>query len=383
MILIKYMALNFDEQIVELINKSNNILITFPKDYTVDSIASALVMSIFLEKLNKKHDIVCATNDFESNVKFLKGIEKIKTTFESLNKFIVKLDLSNSNVREFSYDIKDGFLNIYITPEKGSFSTRDVKTQSSDFKYDLIIVLDSRDLASLGRVFEEQSEFFYKVPIINIDNSAQNENFGQVNLVDLTSCSVSEMLYKLLKNIDEEIFDKVICTSILSGIISKTKSFKSEVVTPQCLSIAGELVSKGANKDEIIKNLYQRKTVSILKVWGKLLSSLEHDESKKIFYSSIAKEDINGLRINASDIISIIDDLLVTIPEAEIVLLSYYIGDDTVRHILWANKNYDADTLSKPFSPSGTSDLVSINLKGDDLKEQQGRIIKEIQSRIG
>ncbi|MDP2766655.1 MAG: hypothetical protein Q8O41_04270, partial [Candidatus Methanoperedens sp.] len=64
------------------------------------------------------------------------------------------------------------------------FTEDDISSRSSGFKYDLIIALDTADLESLGQIYDNDTEFFYKTPIINIDHHSENEEFGQINFIE-------------------------------------------------------------------------------------------------------------------------------------------------------------------------------------------------------
>ena len=63
-----------------------------------------------------------------------------------------------------------------------------------------MVVLGSPDKESLGKVYEENPDIFYEVPVVNIDNHAENDNFGQLNIVDITSSSTSEIVADMLQN---------------------------------------------------------------------------------------------------------------------------------------------------------------------------------------
>lgn len=372
------MPLSSWEQMTRLVEDSSTILLTLPQDYSVDSLSSVLAFSLYLQKINKKHDIVCGDIAFPEHLTFLSGINKIRTDLQTSNRFLIKLNVSDVKVKEFSYDVKDNYLNIFITPEEGSFKNNDIITEPLECKYDVIITFDARDLNSLGKVFTDHSQFFYSVPIVNIDHTAENEYYGQVNLIDIASSSVSEMLYNYIVEQNPKFLDQEMSTLLLTGIISKTRSFKHDVVTPKCLQIAADLLTHGAQKEVIIKNLYQRKSLDVLKTWGKLLSRLKHDESKKVFSSLLYKDDLSNIRIKTSDIIDVIHELLVSIPQAEIIVLSYWKSDNSARHIVWANRFNDALLLTKSLSSRGTKDLAYVDMDADDIEKSQKIVLDTI-----
>ena len=65
------MALTEIEQTREVIKKSNHILITFPKNFSIDAVASSLALYLILKKQNKLVDIVCSDFSFPKNLNFV------------------------------------------------------------------------------------------------------------------------------------------------------------------------------------------------------------------------------------------------------------------------------------------------------------------------
>ena len=123
------------------------------------------------------------------------------------------------------YIIENNKLNFIISPQDGFFTDEDISSSVSGFKYDLIITIDGQDLESLGRIYDNNIEFFYKTPIINIDQSPENEEFGQLNILDLKAVSVTEILFILMNDYNKKLIDEDIATCLLTGIIFRTKSF--------------------------------------------------------------------------------------------------------------------------------------------------------------
>ncbi|MFH1610442.1 MAG: DHH family phosphoesterase, partial [Patescibacteria group bacterium] len=295
------MSQDLSEQAKRLIDKSSNILIVFKKNYTIDSVASSLALFNILKKQDKEVSIACDRFELENNFSFLKNIDLVKDKLINLRRFIINLHLKNAGVEEFSYDVNDNELKIYITPKNGFFEEKDITTGSSDFIFDLIIVMDSSDLESLGDIYEDNRELFYKVPIINIDHSTTNENFGQINLIDLKSVATSQVIYSFLKNKFDDI-DSDIATLILAGIMTKTRAFKTSNVTPDVLAVTSELISLGADRGMVVKNLYQSKNLSTLKLWGRVLARLQQDASIKLVWSLISHEDFVKSGANIKDV---------------------------------------------------------------------------------
>lgn len=318
------MILPIDQQLVSLVQRHNNILVCLPSKPSTDAISSGLALFMVLKKMNKNVKVVASQFALPATHRFLPKSDEIEHELTALRKFVISVDTTKTKVTDVQYTLQDNKLNIYVTPQNGYFETRDVSTSASDYEFDLIIVLDSRDLEALGKVYEDNAEFFYHTPIVNIDHHPGNEHFGQVNLVNVKATSISEIVFELLEQFDSgQLLDEVVATHLLTGIISKTKSFQTHSVTPRSLAIASHLISSGARREEIVKNLYQTKSLQTLKLWGRVLSQLQADPDHKIVWASITEQDFLATQTGPFDLEQVVDELIVNTPDVENVYLLY------------------------------------------------------------
>lgn len=295
--------LNLEEQIINQIKKAKNILIVFGSDWNGDSIASSLALYFFIKKIGQEVSLAAYDHKIEnqpelnSQWKFLPGYNEIKNSLDNLRKFIVSVNIKNATISQIKYNLDADKLNFIIAPEKGWFKPEDVSSYSGGFSYDLIFVLDTPDLESLAQIYDNNVEFFYKTPIINIDHQADNEEYGQINYLDLNVASTAELIYNLIEKFNMNLFDEDIATCLLTGIISKTKNYKNPNLTPRTLLTSSKLISAGARREEIVENLYRSRSLSSLKVWGQILTSLKSDKSNEITWSrlNLSEEPSGGL----------------------------------------------------------------------------------------
>lgn len=374
-----------EQQIFRLLKQSSSVLIALPEKPDTDAIAAGLAMLAVLEKLGKRSKAVSSGFQLPSNHSFLPKSNEIFDDLSTLKKFIISLDLSHASVEELSYNIDDDKLDIYITPKDGFFEEKDVSTSAGDYAFDLIVTIDCQDLEKLGRVYEMNADFFYHTPVINIDNSPANDHFGQVDLINVTATSTSEIVFEMIKDWEGDIMDEYIATNLLTGMISKTKSFRSGSVTPRSLSIASHLIAQGARRDEIVKHLYQSKKVSQLKLWGRVLSKLESDEEYKIVWSKLSAEDIAASDFSYDLLGDVIDELIINTPDAKNVFILFEeqdtdgTKDPTVRGVISTAPYINAAQLFEDIQPQGSNHFVKISVRGQRIDQVQERILKKLR----
>ncbi|MFA4873206.1 MAG: hypothetical protein WC659_04705 [Patescibacteria group bacterium] len=378
------MALSTQQQILEIIERSKSILLTFRKNWSVDALTSALAVSQVLTRMEKSNTIAASGFEAPAHLAFLPGIDRVRPSLEAMRKFIITLALRNAEVEEFTYDIVDGKLVISIIPRKGFFAPHDVTTGSSDWRYDLVMVFDTPDLESLGGLYTESPEFFYRTPTVNIDHTTHNEHYGKINLIDVTAAATAEVVANLFTSWDMKLVDDAVATNLLTGITAETESFRLPTVTPQTLSLASQLVSMGAKREEIVSNLYRTKTVASLKLWGRALARLKQDTLAQCVWSVLPATDFERAGGTVDDLVGVMDELMVSIPKTRIALLIAETAANALVHVFARTHDRHLDlhqTLSR-FQPAGDRAAVSFVIKDKPAVAVEREVVDEVRGKL-
>ena len=303
--------LSLEQQIFNQIEKSSNILIIFSNRQGEDALSSALALFLFLKKSNLKVDIVGEKTKKTNSFSFLPEYSAISNNLFNLRRFIVSVDISQAKVSQIKYSVDNNKLNFIISPLDGWFKPEDVSSRADQFKYDLIITVGISELESLGEIYDKNIEFFYKTTIINIDNQANNESFGQINFIDLNAASRAEIIFYLLKNKGEELIDEDSSLSF-KRYYSKKKISKANLISDFLAS--SELISLKARREEIIANLYRSRDIKTLKLWGRVLNNLQSENEEKLLITKLKIEDFTETEAETENLDAIIDELIINVP---------------------------------------------------------------------
>jgi len=374
------MALNITQQIYEQVKHSKNPLITFKKSFNADILSASLALALWLKKLDKKAEIVCDQFNIPENLHFLPQISIIKSNIDNLRKLIISLDIAENPVDKFSYKIENNKLHIFVSPKKGELTKEHVFCKNSDYKHDLIFTINTPDLESLSQIYENNPDFFFNIPIINICHLPENEHYGQLNLVPIKSTSTCEVLYDLFNEIDSSLIDENIATCLLTGMIEKTKSFKDSKVTPKSLNIASQLMAAGAQREKIIKNLYQTKKVSTLKLWGIILHRLQTDEKNKIAWSYVTWENFKQTRTASKDLIDVMEELIASVPTIELTAIFFQTNKENIHCLIKTEKNINLMQNFSEFQPQGNPELIRITLNTDELSPAKDQVLEYLKN---
>jgi phosphoesterase RecJ-like protein len=381
------MALSLPEQLKTLIENKKHILVTFRKNASGDAIGSAIALALMIERMGRTVDIVSADFVLPKAYAFLPLASRIGNNFSHLQKFIITLDVRESGVEELSYDLKDEKLRIFITPKHGILTRDQVRTAQTDFKYDLIVTLDTEDLSSLGSLYDNNTDLFYKTPIVNIDHNSANEHYGHVNIIDMTATSTAEVLFDTMKQMNEELIDTHMATALLAGMIAKTHSFKTDNVTPRTLATASTLVTLGANREEIVHHLYRTRSIATLKLWGFALSHMQVDHSTGLVWSTITRDDFVRSGATEDDLSDIVSELISSAPEAKVIILLHEHETDhaksgLIHGLIHTTKGYQARDLASAYDAKGNNAQASFTITGKTLTEAEMLVTEHVRTLL-
>lgn len=363
---------------VDILKKSRKILITPSSPADGDSIGAALSLYLVLRKLGKEPTVVMS-DDIPETYEFLPKTDEIHRELSGTKDFIITLNCKDAEVDTIKYQVEDTVVNIIVTPKSGRFKKESVAFKNGAEEFDLIVTVDAGDIIQMRELYEENREMFETIPILNIDHHASNSKFGTVNFVDIDSSSTTQALIKIIDALNDtgsEIIDPDIATLLLTGLITDTGSFQHSNTTPAAFEVASRLLDLGAAQQEIIKKIYKTKSLSTLKLWGRVLSKIEYDEANRLVWSTITNEDLLETNSTTEEANGIIDELMSNAPGAELILLLKQKGDDLVSGSVRTNSDeVDGSAFAALFGGGGHVRAAGFRVKGKPMQEAVNEII--------
>jgi phosphoesterase RecJ-like protein len=254
------------EAAVKLIHRSNNILLICHVSPDGDAIGSLLGLGLGLRTLKKRSTLACDST-LPTKFSFLPSFDSIVNSVDS-------------------------------------------------FLFDLVIGLDSSDLARLGDVYDAGR--LAGVPLINVDHHITNLYYGDVNLVDPSAASTAELVLSLLdhlgvrldqrtaadlstpelarshaalskqgagrvcaqsrSSVSEAAQLKSIATCLLTGIVTDTLGFRTSNVAPAVMKAAVQLMEAGASLSYVTHYAFHQRSLAELSLLAKGLIRLQAEE---------------------------------------------------------------------------------------------------------
>ena len=225
------------DEIINRIKKARHLLVASHCDPDGDAIGSLLALGLAVGKLEKKVTIYNAS-PIPAVYRFLPSMERI---------------------------------------------VRQIKKAAT---YDAALILDCGHISRVGDAHESLSQ----IPvIINIDHHITNTRFGNIQLIDPTACSTAEIIYRLIKALNIPI-DRAIATSIYTGILTDTGSFRFSNTNQAAFAISKEMVQLGVEPYDVAQQVFGKYSLGRIKLLNLALDSIEISDNGKLSIMTLTNE---------------------------------------------------------------------------------------------
>lgn len=244
---------NFVQRIVDKIRNSENILVALSRDPSVDEMAAAIGLTLFLDGL-QKHTTAIYSGETPDALAFLQPEGTFETNTDSLRDFIIAL--SKDKADHLRYKLDGDFVKVYITPYKTTLNEGDLEFSYGDFNVNLVLGLGIPSAGDLDEALSEYGRIMHDATTVDITVDVPGK-FAEIEWSDPAASSVSEMVTKLIFSMQgqDAILDKDVATALLTGIVAATGRFSNDKTNSDTMQLASKLMSMGADQQLISANV--------------------------------------------------------------------------------------------------------------------------------
>jgi phosphoesterase RecJ-like protein len=215
------------------------------------------------------------------------------------------------------------------------------------------------------------------VPIINIDHHITNMGFGSVNWVDSNSAATAQMVLTLIERLGVPL-DSTIATCLLNGIVTDTHGFRTPNTTPAVMEAATKLMTAGASLPEITGQVFNRRPLAVLRLWGRALNAVQLDG--RIIWTEIsqAMKHECGLGSDSDDgLVS----FLISACEADVGIVFTEKDDGTIDVSMRSMPGIDISNVAMRLGGGGHPQAAGCSLS-DSLAEARERVLAELRRSL-
>ncbi|HSE29036.1 MAG TPA: hypothetical protein VLA77_00420 [Candidatus Saccharimonadales bacterium] len=241
------------QQIVDKIQKSTNILVAVNANPSVDSLAAALGLALLLNKLDK-HATAVFSGAIPPAINFLEPNKTFESNVNGLRDFIISLDKDKAD--RLRYKVEEDVVRIFITPYRTTITQDDFKFSQGDFNVELIIALGVEKREDLDAAIVAHGRILHDATVVTINANNQQSGLGTVDWHDPNASSLCEMIIGLSDKMQKPgLVDAQISTALLTGLVAATERFSNQHTTPAVMTMAAQMMAAGANQQLVATNL--------------------------------------------------------------------------------------------------------------------------------
>lgn len=229
----------------DALGQNDRVAIVVGKNPSLDEMGAALSLYLSLKATNKAVSIASLSQPIVEHSSLV-AIDEVRGSVGSAGgDLVVSFPYQEGAIEKVSYTIENGLLNIVVKAgEQGlSFQEQDVKFTRGGGAPSLVIVVGTPSLALLGDML--QGDSLREAMIVNIDNKAENENFGDIVLVSPQYSSISEFMANLILSNGLPL-DIDGAQNLMYGISYATNNFQNPNTSYFAFEIVAELMRRGA-----------------------------------------------------------------------------------------------------------------------------------------
>ncbi|MBQ0078886.1 MAG: bifunctional oligoribonuclease/PAP phosphatase NrnA [Eubacterium sp.] len=139
-----------------------------------------------------------------------------------------------------------------------------------------------------------------------VDHHMAKEGFGDYYYIDETAAAASELIYMLIDEMGWEM-DVDAATALYTGIVTDTGSFQYSNTTRQTHDIAGALIEKGVNVNDVSVALFQNVPLRQIRTEARVLETLEIFANGKAGIAYVTQEMLDEMGATTDDTETVID----------------------------------------------------------------------------
>jgi nanoRNase/pAp phosphatase (c-di-AMP/oligoRNAs hydrolase) len=262
-------------QIGDAIEKNPTIGIVTGKNPTLDDMGAALALYLVLATLGKSVTVATPENPLVE-VSSLVGIDKVKTALSGKSgDLTVSFPYQEGEIEKVSYTLENGLLNIVVKAgEKGlSFEEDKILFTRSQGAPGLLFVIGVPRLSDLGKFLDVAS--LKNTLVVNIDNKAENQGFGDVLMVYPLLSSISEQVANLIVSLNLKL-DIDTAQNLMQVISFATNNFQDQKTSALAFEMVAILMKNGAIR--VGSNKLQSEPVNTERFFPKPIRKIEDVE---------------------------------------------------------------------------------------------------------
>lgn len=306
----------------QAIDKAENIVLIAHLNPDADSLGAASAMYTHLLRLEKRVTLFCATERIDPRLAFLPWFDRIRHQLPA--------------------------------------------------KSDLAI---SFDCGAYKRLGVEPS-----CPLINVDHHKSNELYGDVNIIDITAISTTQVLFDAFRLEGISINPKM-ATALYAGLLDDSHAFLSAKTDARTFLMAAELIHAKAESYRCADALFHRHSLAALRLKGMMFETMQLLLDARVVVHLVTAQMMAHSGAREVDCEAALEEST-GLPHAELALMLRENRNGTIKGSLRSTGDIDVEQIAKRFGGGGHKHAAGFDLENRGLDECYAEILSMIKEEF-
>ena len=324
-----------DMEIVDLINKNQEFILTSHVNPDGDSIGSEIALYLYLKNLGK-------------------------------NAKIINYSPTPAN---YTFLDKDNIIEQFD----------EAKHKDKIYNADVVFILDTNEYSRVRTMAPYIQSSKAKKVLIDHHMGFSSNGFDYY-ISDVNSPATGEILYRFFKNIGADVITKDMAAALYTAIMTDTGSFKFNRTGPETHTITAELLKYGLDPFEIYSEVYNKATIGKLHLLGRFLNNIKLEFNNQLAYSVILQKDFIETDTNEYELEGFSAHLM----SLETVKLAIVITETKrgVKISFRSKADIRSNELAKEFEGGGHQNASGAFVEGANINELTKEILQKAEEYI-
>ncbi len=237
--------------------------------------------------------------------------------------------------------------------------------------FDAIFILDTGKFSRLGHLHQSVEE--NGATLICIDHHPKEMGFAHAEVIDTEVSSTGELVYDFITSCGLRISNPLVAEALFAALLTDTGAFRFANTTSRTHRIAAELIEAGADLMKVYHEIYERGSLSRLRLLGKAMAGLQLECGGRLAWFSIDRETLSSHGVRYAETERFVDEPR-QIEGVEVIVYFLETHEGTIRVSIRSKGDVTVNEIARHFGGGGHPYAAGIRMRGP-LQEAVRRVI--------
>lgn len=258
----------------------------------------------------------------------------------------------------------------FLDPTKRIMKIGEEITPDEVADTDVHMVVDTSAWVQLGKVGDVLKKT--SATKVVIDHHVSSDNLGAMEFKDTTAEATGAMIFRMAEALGLPI-TRDIAVALYAAITTDTGWFRFPSTTADTMRIAGHLIDAGAQPAVLYQLLYERYSLTRMKLVGRALTDMQHEFEGRLAYTIVTQDDFKATGAKPVETEDIVNECL-RIEGTEAAFIAIEQQNGNIKYSFRSRTDLNVAAVAEQFGGGGHKQASGAILPGP-LAEAQKKVL--------